>query len=508
MSSNRSHKAKKPIDRPVFAMAFLIVLLISIPLVFWPVRAGILLTDAYDWIAINFGLAYQWATLGALIFMGWLAFSKYGHVLLGDADDQPEFSTFSWVSMLFSAGVGASVLYWASIEWGFYVDQPPMGVAPRSDEAYAYASAYGLFHWGVAAWALYALPTIAISYQFYVHKVPHLRLSTACHGLFGKEFDQSAGAKAMDMAFMIALLAGSGTSIGLAVPMITAALSDVFGFQRSVAIDMIIVIICVLVFLISSWLGLKRGIKRLSDFNIILAIFFLLFVLVTGPTLFILAQGTDSLGFMLSEFVRMITWTDQINPTGFVKDWTIFYWAWWIAYAPFIGVFVTRISRGRTIKQVIVSMTLFGSLGAWAFYIILGNHALYLELNHIVPVTDLMNSADPAQAITAVVGYLPFSQLMLFVLAVLGIIFIATTYDSASYTLAAAATKDIHAGENPARWHRLFWAIVVGVLPVALMVVGDTKVFQSMVLIASLPLLVIGVIMSIALMKSLRADVG
>jgi BCCT family betaine/carnitine transporter len=498
----------KPIDRPVFLIALSIVILVCLPLIFWPSLAEGALTSAYDWTVDNFGFLYQWAAIGTLGFLGWLAFSKYGKARLGKDDEKPEFSTFSWVAMLFSAGVGASILYWGGIEWAFYIDTPPMDAAPRSDEAITLASTYGMFHWGIVAWGFYALPTVAIAYPFYVHDAPSLRLSTSCHGLFGANFEQGWGARAMDTIFMVALIAGSGTSIGLAMPMITSSLAEVFGFERSLNMNIVFTLLTVAIFMTSSYLGLKKGIKKLSNLNTILAIIFLTIVFLLGPTEHIVKQSAESLRFMVTDFINMITYSDAEGGGTFVKSWTIFYWAWWIAYAPFAGLFITRISRGRTIKQVILAMAAFGSLGAWAFYMILGNYTMYLELNQIIPFTELMNTIDPAEALTAAIAYLPYGNIMLVMLAVLGIVFIATTYDSASYTLAAAATKDLHAGENPSRPNRIFWAVIVGLLPMALMVVGDMKVFQSMVLIASLPVLVIGLLMSVALVRSLKRDMG
>ena len=217
--------------------------------------------------------------------------------------------------------------------------------------------------------------------------------------------------------------------------------------------------------------------------------------------------GESAGGGNIAALMRMLTWTDPVRRSGFVEDWTIFYWAWWIAFGPFVGLFVTRISRGRPLRELILSMAVFGSLGSWVFYIVAGNYALYLDLNGIVAVRDIVHAADPAQAIAGVIGALPFGALAQTVFAVIGIIFIATTYNSAAYALASAASQQLGIGDDPARWHRLFWAIVLGLLPVALMAVnGGVRVIMSAVLVASLPLLVIAVLMCVNLARSLQAD--
>ena len=207
----------------------------------------------------------------------------------------------------------------------------------------------------------------------------------------------------------------------------------------------------------------------------------------------------------LSFWLSGDTYTDPIDKTGFVQDWTIFYWAWWIAFAPFVGIFVTRISRGRTIRQVLLGMSVFGSLGVWAFYIVFGNYALYLELSGEMPVVDMVQE-DAAAAIAAVIAHLPFGKVALAIFVTVTTVFVATTYNSASYTLASAATKSLHAGEDPARWHRVFWAVVLGMLPVGLMFIGGLKVVQSAVLLAGLPIAIAGVFMVRSLLTWLKED--
>ncbi|MEJ6595269.1 BCCT family transporter [Parasphingorhabdus sp.] len=496
---------KQEIDRGIFLSALLVVLLVCVPIIIWPEVAGLKIPATYDWIAHNFGLFYQWTVIGIVVFLGWIAFGKHGAIRLGEAEERPEFSTFSWVSMLFCAGVGAGLMYWATIEWSFYLDTPPFGAKPGSDEALAWATSYGLFHWGIIAWTIYALPTVCIAYPYYVKKIPYLRLSTACSTLLGKDLENNFWARIIDAMFMLALLAGAGTSMGLAVPMISATLGDALGIPRSYGLDIAIVASCVAIFAFTVFLGLERGIQKLADLNVILAFLLLAFIVVMGPTLFILRMGTESIGFMLQNMIRMVTWTDTVNRTGFVEDWTIFYWAWWIAFGPFVGIFVTRISRGRTLRQLILSMALFGSLGAWLFYIVIGNYALFLDLNGIVNVRQIVKEVDPAQAIATIIGALPFGAAAQILFAAVSIIFIATTYNSAAYALASSATRRLIAGEDPGRWHRLFWAIVLGILPVTLMAVdGGIKVMTSAVLVASLPLLIIAIMMCVSLIRSLQ----
>jgi BCCT family betaine/carnitine transporter len=498
------------LDRSVFGLALLAVLGICLPLGLMPEQGGAIVVGVYDWTASNLGLFYQWFAVGVIGFLAWLAFGRYGDLRLGAADDLPEFSTFSWVGMLFCAGVGAGLLYWAAIEWAEYYQHPPHGVAPRSTQAVEWATSYGLFHWGLTAWCLYALPTVAIAYPYYVKKVPFLRASTSCHALLGPKGENGLLARGIDLLFMIALLGGAGTSLGFTTPMIAAAVARIFGLEASFGLQLVVVVACVGLFGLSVYLGLEKGIKRLSDLNVVLAIAFIAYIVAVGPTSFILRMGTDSLGFMIERLARMLTWTDPVERSGFVEDWTIFYWAWWIAYGPFVGLFVTRISRGRTIRQVILNMVVCGSLGSWAFTIALGDYALHLELRGILSVTGIIESEGRAAAIAAVIGSLPLSGLALAVFAIVSLVFAATTYDSASYSLAAAATSNLAPGDHPHRAHRLFWAAALGVLPMLLIYVGShhdgdpLRVVLSAALVVSFPLIFVGIAMSYSLVRSLR----
>jgi BCCT family betaine/carnitine transporter len=231
------------------------------------------------------------------------------------------------------------------------------------------------------------------------------------------------------------------------------------------------------------------------------------FILLVGPTAFIVKTGLNGLGVMLQNFIRMNFWTDPFTDSRFVENWTIFYWAWWIAFAPYVGLFVTRISKGRTIRQMITGMMIWGSLGGWLFYIVMGNYGLFLELNGIVDVTGILGSDSGETAIVAILETLPLAAVVIAVFSMIAIIFAATTYDSASYTLASSATLHLAAGDDPSRWHRVVWALALGIMPIALMLLdAPLRPIQVILLVCSLPILGVFVAMSMALVKSLRAD--
>ena len=496
------------IDWPLFGASATLIVGVCGAMALVPGQSSVLVAAVYDWIAGHLGLFYQWMTLGATVVLLIIAFGKCGRRRLGGEDAKTDYSNFSWMAMLFCAGIGAGLMYWSVIEWAYYLDTPPLGLEAGSPEAQEWAATYGIFHWGLSAWCIYCLPTVAIAYPYYQRKIPFLRLSTSLVGLCGDEVVNRPLGRVVDFVFVIALVGGTGTSLGLATPMIAACVSALLGTPESFALEVMVLFVVVGLFAVSVYLGLDRGIKRLSNINAAVAGLFVLFVLLAGPTYFVLKLGTNSLGLMVQEFVRLNTWTDPILETGFVEDWSVFYWAWWLAYGPYIGVFVTRISRGRTLKALILGMVGFGTLGCAIFFICIGNTAMWMDLQGIVPVREFVAAGSADTAIARIIEALPLHPLPLIAFIVVTCIFIATTYDSGSYAISAAATRRLVVGVNPHRWHRVFWALSLAILPVTLMLVDDgLDAVKSAVLVVSLPLLAIGVAMVVSLFKTLREDV-
>ena len=495
---------RRDLDPFVFIATAVFVAVVSIPMLLAPDQGERTIDAIFSFLTQRLGFVYVWAAIANLAFVCWIGFGRYGRVRLSRGGEGPEFSTFSWVAMLFCAGMGTGILYWGTIEWAYYFDRPPFGAAPGSTEAIEWATAYPVFHWGITGWALYCLPTLAIAYGYFVRGLPSLRLSASCRPLIGAAADGWLG-RMIDLIFMVGLLGAAGTGIGLAVPLISTAMSRLFGIEVSFALNVAVILAVTALFSASVWYGLERGIQRLSRWNVILTLLLLAFVLIVGPTVFILDTGTNAVGHMLQNFIKMNFWTDPIDETGFVESWTIFYWAWWIALAPFMGMFVARISKGRTLREVVFGMIGIGPAGCIVFFTILGNYALKLELDGALEVSQLLRTHDAPHAITSVILSLPAGTLVLALFCIVSLVFMATTYDSAAYTLALGATRRLAIDAHPPRWHRVFWALVVGVIPLALMYLGGLKVFQTASIAVSLPLVAVGVLLAGALVRSLRS---
>ncbi|KAB2826384.1 BCCT family transporter [Aliivibrio finisterrensis] len=500
------------IDKPTFFGAVLLLCAVVIPLLVFPAEGAEWIAVAKTFMTDKLGFAYLGLGLAAFFFMIYIVFSDIGQIKLGDPDEKPEFALSSWAAMLFCGGIGASILYWGTIEWAYYYQNPPFQLEAGSEEAVRWAATYGLFHWGPIAWCIYMIPAIPIAYFFYVRKQPVLKVSAALMPVIGEANSFGKLGKVIDVLFIFGLLGGAATTLGLAAPLINEGISYLFGIPATTGSQILVLMVCTAIFAYSSYMGMDKGIKILSNINFWGALGLLLFVLVCGPTIFMLETGLDSIGRMLSNFFVMATWAEPFGGMGtfedthFPQDWTIFYWAWWLVFAPSMGLFVARISRGRTIKQMVSGAVFFGSLGCSMYFIILGNYGLSLQLSGELDVVGILNSEGATRAIFATLETLPFSTFVIAVFTLLCVIFTATTFDSISYILASVVQTNVT--EDPMRWNRLFWAFTLSFMPSALMFMGGLATLQTAAIVGGLPLLVIAVMLMISGVKAAMLDLS
>ncbi|MBE1276509.1 BCCT family transporter [Enterovibrio baiacu] len=500
------------IDKPTFFGALGLLFSVIIPLLVWPTQGAEWIAIAKTFMTDKLGFLYLGLGIAAFFFMAYIVFSDIGQIKLGDADEKPEFATGSWAAMLFCGGIGASILYWGTIEWAYYYQNPPFQLEAGSEEAVRWAATYGIFHWGPIAWSIYLIPAIPIAYFFYVRKQPVLKVSAALMPVIGEARSHGKTGKLVDVLFIFGLLGGAATTLGLAAPLINEGISYLFGVPSSTMSQIGVLLLCTALFAYSSYKGMDEGIKVLSNINFWGALGLLAFVLFAGPTLFMLETGLDSIGRMLSNFFVMATWAEPFGGYGtfedthFPQDWTIFYWAWWLVFAPSMGLFVARISRGRTIKQMVSGSIFFGSLGCALYFMILGNYGLSLQLSGQLDVVSILNSDGPTRAIFAILEQLPMSTVVIAVFTVLCIIFTATTFDSISFILASVVQNNVT--EDPMRWNRLFWAFTLSFMPSVLMFMGGLATLQTAAIVGGLPLLVIAVMLMISGVKAATLDLS
>ncbi|WP_028022360.1 BCCT family transporter [Enterovibrio calviensis] len=500
------------IDKPTFFGALGLLFSVIIPLLIWPTQGAEWIAIAKTFMTDKLGFLYLGLGIAAFFFMVYIVFSDIGQIKLGDADEKPEFATGSWAAMLFCGGIGASILYWGTIEWAYYYQNPPFQLEAGSEEAVRWAATYGIFHWGPIAWSIYLIPAIPIAYFFYVRKQPVLKVSAALMPVIGEARSHGKTGKLIDVLFIFGLLGGAATTLGLAAPLINEGISYLFGIPTSTTSQIGVLLLCTALFAYSSYKGMDEGIKVLSNINFWGALGLLAFVLFAGPTLFMLETGLDSIGRMLSNFFVMATWAEPFGGYGtfedthFPQDWTIFYWAWWLVFAPSMGLFVARISRGRTIKQMVSGSIFFGSLGCALYFMILGNYGLSLQLSGQLDVVSILNSEGPTRAIFSILETLPMSTVVIAVFTVLCIIFTATTFDSISFILASVVQNNVT--EDPMRWNRLFWAFTLSFMPSVLMFMGGLATLQTAAIVGGLPLLVIAVMLMISGVKAATLDLS
>jgi len=507
MVEKSSSSAFEKVDRPVFFAGALTVLAASLPLAIFPEGSKDLLGDVLSAITANFSWLYLLTGVGGFFFMSWLAFGRYGHVKLGRQDDEPEFDKFNWIAMLFCAGIGISIVNWAFVEPLYFVSGPPLGVEPNTTLAAEWAAMYPLFHWGVVPWALYLVPSIPIAYVLFVRRENVIRISHACKGVIGESADGTVG-RIIDLVVIFSIMGGVGTSLGLSVPLVSTLIGQITGIEESFGLYLGILAVWTLIFGWSVYMGLGTGIKLLSDINVWLAVALLAFVLVVGPTVFILNLWSNSIGLFLDNFFRINFWTDPIANGGFPRDWTVFYWAWWIAYTPMMGLFVARISRGRTIRELILNGVGWGSLGCWAFFAIWGGYALDLNQSGVISGSQLLADKGIPGTVVAILNTLPGSPIVLPVFTALCFVFLATTLDSSAYMVASICSKDLTGYEEPVRWLRLFWAFAIAIVGVGLLSVGGLKAVQLSTIIVALPMIPVLVIVTMSFLRWAREDFG
>lgn len=495
------------INQPVFWWSALICVIFYAPMVVFQSEAkGIIdklmfvITHSTDWL-------WESVAFGALVFSFWLAFSRFGNIKLGDRDEKPEFSTFTWIAMMFCGASGAGLVYWAMVEPIFYLQGPPFGIKPMSPESTSWALAYGIFHWGLSAWGTFAIPTVAFAYMFYVRKRPYLYPSYACRGLLGDRVDGWIG-KTIDVMVIIGMVGGCATALGVVVPMISKITADYLGMPNSTPVQLGCALAFAALYGYSCYQGLYSGIAKMADYNTYLTFVILAFIAIVGPTAFMFSLFSENIGMMLQNFLRMSFYTDPVAKGGFPQDWTVFYWAWWFAWAMYVGLFFTRISKGRTIRELIINMIVTCTAGSAIFYLVLGSYSVDLIMNQGVNLGAILKESGGPGVISAVLNTLPFSSIVIPIFIVVMLISQATGTDAMAYTLAAMACFEIKDQEEPPKWSRIFWAAMLLLSTVALLLVGGMKVVQLSSVLTSVPVLFITIILALSLYKWLQEDFG
>ena len=440
----------------------------------------------------------------SIIFTMMLAFSKYGKIKLGEG--KPEYSTLSWIFMFILSGIGSSSLYWGFLDWAYYYQTPGLGLTPESAEALKYSVAYSFFHSGVSAWAIYALASVSLCYSLHVRKNKGLSLASIMEAVTGFKAIGVVG-RLVDILFLLCMFGALTISLVLTAVSFTNILSLLTGIPNTFTTKVIIILAVSVVFALSSYVGMENGMKRLSHAVCLGVVLFAVYVLVFGPTQFILNNSLMSFGLMATNFVDMSLFTDPMGDGKFTREWTVFYWLWWISYAPGVALFVTRVSKGRTIKEVILAMVIGGSVGIWFIFGVFESFSVYSFIHGVVNVPQVLSQQGGEIAIGQLLGLLPAGQVMMWIFLGIMVIFLAAHMDAVGYAVTATCTRGLQEGQDPSPKARLFWCVMLTLVPIAMIFSkAPLDTMKTATIVTALPFIVIILIQTYGLIKWLIED--
>lgn len=405
-------------------------------------------------------------------------------------------------------GLGSATVYWAFIEWAYYIGTPGLGIEPYSLAAYNMSVPYTMFHWGISAWTLYALAGIPIAYHFYVRKNKGLSMSGIISAITGLK-QNGIICRIVDILFIFICFGGLSITLGVSVPLVTEIFCHVIGIEPSFIINLLIIVVLSVIYSFSSYIGIQKGMAKISDWNIKLVIVFCVGVLILGPTLFILNNATQSLGLMFQNFIQMSLFTDPIGKSGFPEAWTIFYWLYWITYAPFTGIFIAKVSKGRSIRSVIANTLISGSMGCFFFFGILGSLSVNRQIEGTVDMVGMLANGKGNQAIVDVLNSLPFGSVFMILFCIITLLFLATTLDGAAFTMATTSTIGLKNDEEPNPLLRLFWCVMLALVPLTMILVNaDLNTIKTCAILTAVPIIFIMIVMLYGWIKWMLKDYG
>jgi choline/carnitine/betaine transport len=494
------------LDRVVFGVAAVVALAFVVWGFASPEGLGSASGSALEWVMHNLGWLFVLLASAFVLFVLWLAASRYGRIPLGRDDEAPEFRTVSWIAMMFSAGMGIGLMFFGVSEpLSHYVSPPPRSVTAETPEAVETAMATTLFHWSLHPWAIYAVVGLAIAYGTFRRGRPQL-ISAAFAPLFGKRRTEGPAGKVIDVLAIFATLFGSAASLGLGALQIGSGM-EILGWAGDVGNGLLVGIIAVLTaaFVASAVSGIAKGIQWLANTNMVLALVLALFVFVVGPTVFILDLIPTTVGNYFADLGDMAARTEASGGdamAAWLSGWTVFYWAWWISWTPFVGLFIARISRGRTIRQFVSGVLLVPSVVSLIWFAVFGGAGIVTQREG----ADLAGQGTPEGQLFGVLETFPLSTVMTVLVMVLVAIFFVSGADAASIVMGSLSERGTI---EPSRSTVVFWGVVMGAVAAIMLLVGGDEALtglQNLTIIAALPFALVMVGLAVALARDVRTD--
>lgn len=494
--------ALRRIDPATTVIPFIAILLLCIMFVVKPEESTNTLTAVRSFLGDTFGTYYLVIGLGVLIVSFWIAFSDIGKITLGRKGEKPKYGFWTWGAMVFTCGLAADILFYSLCEWISYAQEPHVAELGAVQD---WASTYPLFHWGPIPWSFYAVLAACFGFMLHVRGVKKQKYSEACRPILGDKTDKAMG-KVIDILAVIALIAGTATTFSVATPLLSAALTSLVGIEGSKYVTIMILVITCLVYTFAVMKGIK-GVSWLANMCMYLFGALLLYVLIFGgETRYIIETGFTAIGNMAQNFIGLSTWTDALRTSSFPQNWTIFYWAYWMVWCVASPFFMGNISRGRTVKQVILGAYVFGVSSTLISFIVLGNYGLGLQQRGKFNVMAFFEQCgDLYQTVIAIIGTLPLHSVVLVLLIVSMIAFYATSYDSITLVASQYSYRQLKEGEEAGNKMKLFWAILLILLPIALIFSeGSMSNLQTVSIIAAFPIALVIILIIASFIKDAK----
>lgn len=455
----------------------------------------------------NFGWVYMAGVAGFVLFCLVIALGKYGNIKLGKDNEEPEFGLMTWFSMLFAAGMGIGLVFWGVAEPIFHFSGPPFAEA-KSPAAAVEAMRTTFFHWGLHPWACYAVVALIMAYSHFRKGNPAL-ISWTLEPLIGKKNVEGAIGKSIDALAIVVTLFGVATSLGLGAMQVSTGVAKVFSIPGTNTLSILIIVVVTCLFIFSAVSGVDKGIKILSNTNMIMAFGLMLVMLLVGPTLYIFKLFIGSLGnyfqniIFLSFFVDAAGGVEKHAGYDWIGSWTVFYWAWWLTWTPFVGAFIARISKGRTIRQFIFGTLFAPTLLCCLWFSILGGSAIYLELSGATAGIVEATNKDVTLAIFALFDNYSLSTGLSILSMLIVSIFFITSADSATYVVGMMSS---YGTDNPKNWLKVMWGLLCSTIAAMLLLTGGLKAIQTVSFVVSLPFMILMYFMIAAFMKGLKDE--
>ena len=477
----------------------------AVALVLWgalaPDSMAVTADRTMNFVSGNFGWFFILTTNGLLVFAVYLALSRFGSIRLGHDDDRPEFRTVSWIAMMFAAGIGIGLILYGVAEPVTHLMDPPPGTAEAgTEQAARVAMNYTFLHWGLHGWSIYAVAGLALAYFGY-RKGQGTLISVACRPVLGRFCDGAAG-KAIDGLAVFATLFGVIPSLGLGAMQINSAMTSLWGVQSSTGVALAIVFVMATLMVLSAVTGVKRGIQVLATAAMVTSVLLAVFVFTVGPARYLANSMVESFGGYVSQLVPMSVRTGTFAQDAWIRDWTVFYWVWWIAWAPFVGSFIARISRGRTIKQFVWGVLLMPTGVSFVWFVIFGGSAIHAQVTGQADLAARVSESQ-ASALFALLEQYPAARLVTFVVMFLVALFFVSGMDAAAVVMGILSS---HGALDPPRWIVVFWSAATAAAAAMLLVAGGLEAMQQAMLVLAAPFAIVMVILCVGTMRSLRAE--